>query len=253
MLLSEMAPMVWPSMGAFLSATMAMRPPAPGRLSTMTFWPVALARPCPIARTMTSSPSPGAPAVISVIGFVGQACALSGGRPSPSGAIGTHFQNFMAPSSSNTDHDFPQLPVGVHVLVRRLHFLERENPVDERPHCAACDGRHQVFGKAPRGLRTLLGRAQAVAHAKKLQPAHREPIHVELDLRRAAHLPDGGVAAVDGERIQDLVEERRAYSIDGEVRSLPLRRLLHRGGEIRRRGMDAQVEACGLALRELFR
>src|SRR5260370_25529464 len=185
MLLSEMAPMVWPSFGAFFSASMAMRPPAPGRLSTMTFCPVAFCRPCPIARTMTSSRAPGAPAVMSVIGLDGQPCAAAAEHQSATHSSMNFLIN-MSPSSLNADDDFAQLAIGVHVLVRRLHFLERENPVDDRPDFAARDGRHQLLGEAPRGLRTLLGRAQAGAHAQKGPAAQRQPRHVQLHPSRAA-------------------------------------------------------------------
>src|SRR5258708_31797133 len=251
MLLSEMAPMVWPSFGAFFSASMAMRPPAPGRLATMTFCPVAFCRPCPIARTMTSSPSPGAPAVMSVIGLDGQPCAAAAEHQSATPSSMNFLIN-MSPSSLNADDDFAQLAIGVHVLGRRLHFLERENPVDDRPDFALRDRGHQVLGEAPRGLRALLGGAQAIADAEKMQPAHGKGIHVELDFRRAAHLPDGRVTAIDGERIQDLVEERPANSIDADVRALPVRRLLHPAVDIPRRRMDPPIKACGLELGELF-
>jgi hypothetical protein len=43
----------------------------------MIVWPMTFDKPCEIARTMTSSPSPGAPAVISVIGFAGHVCAIA--------------------------------------------------------------------------------------------------------------------------------------------------------------------------------
>ncbi len=51
-------PSVWPSAGALATASMAMAPPAPALLSTMTGVPSCAASRSPIARAMTSLTPP---------------------------------------------------------------------------------------------------------------------------------------------------------------------------------------------------
>jgi hypothetical protein len=61
------------------AASVPMRPPAPGRLSTTTCWPHAAVSFSPISRAITSEPSPGGLGTITRIGFEGNAWAAANG------------------------------------------------------------------------------------------------------------------------------------------------------------------------------
>src|SRR6478672_2908751 len=72
---------VWPSGSAFASSAVAMLPPAPGRLSTITCWPSTSVNFGPSRRATISAPPPGANPTRRRSGFVGKSAAETAGRP----------------------------------------------------------------------------------------------------------------------------------------------------------------------------
>jgi len=62
---------VWPSGAARAMASVAIVPPAPGRLSATTGWPHMSDRRCAMSRPVVSTPPPGASAIIIRMGLAG--------------------------------------------------------------------------------------------------------------------------------------------------------------------------------------
>src|SRR5690349_6686754 len=99
------------------------------------------------------------------------------------------------------------------MLVRGFYVVQRKDRVHDRPHFAPDDGRHDRGGETLRRRGFLSWRAQAIADAEKVEPSGSERVHVELDLGRARHLPDGRVTAVNSEAKEDVAKERRTDGI----------------------------------------
>src|SRR5215212_6964807 len=72
----EIMSSVWPSGAAFATASAPIVEPAPGRLSTTTGWPSALAKPSDITRATTSVKPPGENGTTSVTGLLGYAVGV---------------------------------------------------------------------------------------------------------------------------------------------------------------------------------